>query len=369
MKVGLTLFGKHLTASDACFAAQLGVSDVVMHLVQYGRGADHTGYDRGEVGPPLSDCTGERLWSYEDMAGVVGMLAEHGLRVAALENFSPAFWSDILLAGPDRPRQMDNLKTLVRDAGRAGIPVIGYNFSIAGVWGWQRRPTARGGATTTTFDTSRFDSTEPLPDGVVWNMRVREAQAGAEPVRVSEAELWQRLEWFLKELVPVAEEAGVVLAAHPDDPPTPALRGTARLVNSHAKYVRLLGLVDSPANGLQFCLGSLQEMDDGGDIYETARRFARDGRIAYVHFRNVKGKIPAYAETFVDDGDIDMAEVIRILAEEGFDGVLIPDHIPEMTCPAPWHAGNAHAIGYMKALVSHAGALGASRGRHTAVAQ
>ena len=140
--------------------------------------------------------------------------------------------------------------------------------------------------------------------------------------------------------------------AHPDDPPADRLRGTPRLVNRHEKYDRLLALVDSPANAMQFCIGSLMEMP--GDIYETTRHYARTGRIAYAHFRNVKGKVPRYAEAFVDDGDTDMAEIARILHEEGYQGILVPDHVPEISCPAPWHVGMAHALGYMSALAKTA---------------
>lgn len=367
MKVGITLFGDKLNEDGARFARQLGASHVVVHLTNYGRGVDPSGYLAGEVGPPPADCSGERLWTYEDMAAAVAMLRANGLEIAALENFSPAFWSDVLLDGPNKAAQMEGLKRLVRDAGRAGIPVIGYNFSIAGVWGWMRKPLARGGAVTAAFDMAAFDHEAPIPDGMVWNMRYRDARPDAGPVDVSEAELWQRLEWFLKELVPVAEEAGVRLAAHPDDPPAERLRGTARLVNTHAKYGRLVDLVQSPANALEFCIGSLQEMP-GGDIYETTRRFARLGKIAYVHFRNVRGKVPNYHETFVDDGDIDMVEIVRILRDEGYDGVLIPDHFPEMTCPGPWHAGNAYAVGYMRALVANAAVLGPARAAEKAAA-
>ena len=143
------------------------------------------------------------------------------------------------------------------------------------------------------------------------------------------------------------------LAAHPDDPPVDRLRGAARLVNEPAKYDRLLSIVDSPANALEFCVGTVQEMPRG-NLYDAVRRFARSGRIAYVHLRNVRGKVPNYRESFIDDGDIDMARVVRILHEEGFDGVLVPDHAPEMTCPSPWHAGFAYALGYMRALVQNA---------------
>jgi mannonate dehydratase len=98
-----------------------------------------------------------------------------------------------------------------------------------------------------------------------------------------------------------------------------------------------------------------------GDIYDTVRRIARRDRIGYIHFRNVRGKVPNYVETFIDDGDIDMAEIVRILRDERFEGVLIPDHTAELECGAPWHAGMAYAIGYMRALVNTAPALGPAR--------
>lgn len=361
MRVGLTLSGDNLSSDGAKFAAQLGVTDVVIHLNTYGKGTPEevAAWNAGEVGPPNAPVITEPLWDYERMSGVVGMLAEHGLKVAALENFSPRFWSDVLLNGPDKREQMDGLKRLVRDAGKAGIPVIGYNFSLAGVWGWRRVPSARAGAWTVEFDMSKIDHEAPIPDGMIWNMRYREGRAGASPVTVGHDELWQRLEWFLRELVPVAEEAGVKLAAHPDDPPADFLRGTARLVNSHGKYDRLLDLVRSPANALEFCIGSLAEMP--GDIYDTTRHFAQRRSLAYVHFRNVRGKVPHYVETFVDEGDVDMTEIVRILRDENYDGVLVPDHVPDLHgSKSPWHAGNAYTVGFMRALILNQDALGPS---------
>ncbi len=356
MKIGLGLYRASLTPDNLAFAAQAGASHIVAHLTDYFRGRDPS-LTKGDDSDGWGDCRGDTPWSFEELAALVAQVRAAGLEVAALENFSPAFWSDVLLDGPDRPAQMDGLKRLVRDAGRAGIPCIGYNFSIAGVWGWTRGPYARGGAMSVGFDADRIDPATPIPDGMVWNMRVRDGRRDAEPVRVTDEELWQRLEWFLKELVPVAEEAGLRLAAHPDDPPMDTLRGTARLVNRVEKYDRLLALVPSSSNALELCLGSLQEMP-GGPVYGAVDRFARGGNIGYVHFRNVQGKVPRYAETFVDEGDLDMAEIVRILRDAEYDGVMIPDHTPELACGAPWHAGMAFALGYMRALLQNADRLG-----------
>jgi len=154
----------------------------------------------------------------------------------------------------------------------------------------------------------------------------------------------------LEELVPVAEKAGVRLAAHPDDPPLDVVRGQPRLVYQPDMYQRLLDLVPSSHNALEFCLGTLSEMTDG-DIYEVCERYVKQGQVAYIHFRNVRGKVPDYTETFIDEGQIDMRRIMRILQNCGYEGVVIPDHTPQMSWGAPWHAGMAYAMGYMKALI------------------
>jgi mannonate dehydratase len=140
------------------------------------------------------------------------------------------------------------------------------------------------------------------------------------------------------------------MALHPDDPPTDSLRGGARLVNQPHKYQRVIDLAPSPSNALEFCLGSLQEMSEG-DVYEAIEQYGRQDRIAYVHFRNVRGKVPLYQEVFVDEGDLDMIRALQALARVGYDGVIIPDHTPEMSCAAPWHAGMAYALGYIRAAM------------------
>jgi len=193
-------------------------------------------------------------------------------------------------------------------------------------------------------------NTTPIPNGMVWNMIYdKDAPAGTLP-EITHEELWSRLEYFLKELVPVAEEAGVTLAAHPDDPPLAHVRRQPRLVYQPSMYQRLIDIVPSPNSGLEFCLGTLSEMSEG-DIYEVCDQYTKNGNVSYIHFRNVRGKVPHYDETFIDEGQIDMARIMEILKKNQFEGVLIPDHTPQMSCAAPWHAGVAYAMGYMKALL------------------
>jgi mannonate dehydratase len=354
MKLGLGLYRHMLTRENFQFARQAGATHVVAHLVDYFRGGAHktrddqpTGTDRGWglAGDPNT------LWSQEELIALRRQVEEAGLKLEAIENFDPAHWHDILLDGPKRAQHIENVKTILRRMGKAGIPVMGYNFSIAGVAGRTTGNYARGGAPSVGME-GPYDL--PMTHGMVWNMVYDpEAPAGTIP-SISHDELWRRLDAFLREVLPVAEEAGVKLAAHPDDPPMPTVRGQPRLVYQPRHYQKLIDLNSSRSNTLEFCIGSLAEMTEG-DIYEIVDQYSRQGRLGYVHFRNVTGKVPYYKETFIDDGDVDMMRVLEILKRNRFDGVLIPDHTPQMACAAPWHAGMAYAMGYMKAAMKAMG--------------
>jgi len=126
------------------------------------------------------------------------------------------------------------------------------------------------------------------------------------------------------------------------------LRNTPRLVYQPELYQKVLDLVPSPSNGIDFCMGSIQEMTNG-NIYDALEQYASQGKVAYAHVRNVRGKVPDYTEVFVDDGDIDIMRTLEILKKNRFDGVLIPDHTPQITCGDTWHAGMAYALGFIKA--------------------
>jgi mannonate dehydratase len=322
----------------------------VIHWVDYFRSSR----SNLPVDQPIGDDYGwglagdpDRLWSFEELSGVKLEAARCGLKIEAIENFDPAHCHDILLDGPQKSLQFEKLKEIIRTVGRVGIPIIGYNFSLAGVAGRVKGPWGRGEAEVVAMD-GPFD--KPIPNGMVWNMIYDRNAASGHLSSITEEQLWSRHGEFLDALVPVAEQAGVTLAAHPDDPPMQTVRGQPRLVNQPQLFSRVLDRYPSRSNALEFCLGTIAEMTDG-DVYQAVDDYSRRNSIAYVHFRNVKGKVPNYRKTFVDEGDIDMFHVIRILKKNGFDGVLIPDHTPAMTCAASWHAGMAYACGWMQAAL------------------
>ena len=385
MKLGLGLYRHQLDDEHFRFARQCGCTHLVVHLVDYFRSS--RGNQPGDQ--PVGDDSGwglagdpDKLWSYEELAALKSRINAAGLELEAIENFDPAHWYDVLLDGPRKQEQLANLATIVRNVGRAGIPIFGYNFSIAGVAGRIKGPFARGGAEAVGMD-GPFDM--PMPKGMVWNMVYdphrdspkgtvpvspggqkgtvpfsltrklgqsparKLEQSPVEPAATSE-QLWGRIKDFLDALVPVAEQAGVTLAAHPDDPPMPTVRSQPRLVYQPDLYQKLLDLKPSARNALEFCVGTIAEMTEG-DVYEAVDTYSRQGNIAYVHLRNVRGKAPFYKETFIDEGDVDIRRVLRILKTNDFQGVIVPDHAPQMSCSAPWHSGMAYALGYIRSAL------------------
>jgi mannonate dehydratase len=354
MKLGLGLYRHMLTRENYRFARQAGATHLVIHLVDYFKGRGHSAKDNQPTGTDSGwGLAGDpnKLWTLDELMGIRREAEAEGLKIEAIENFDPAHWHDILLDGPKRSQHLENVKTILRRVGEAGIPVMGYNFSLAGVAGRVSGPFARGSAMSVGMD-GPLDT--PMPNGMVWNMIYDPGAAAGVVPTISHEELWRRLERFLAEVLPVAESAGVKLALHPDDPPLPMVRAQPRLVYQPQLYQRVIDLNASPANTLEFCLGTLAEMTEGS-VYEAVEQYSRQKRLGYVHFRNITGKVPFYRETFVDDGEIDMIRVLEILKKNGFDGVLIPDHTPQMACEAPWHAGMAYAMGYMKAAMQALG--------------
>jgi mannonate dehydratase len=332
MKLGLGLYPHIWNDAHLAMARQFGCQSVVAWM-------------------PLP--AGDGVWHAEDLARIKADANRHDLELAAIENLPPAQWDRVLLGEEGREQQIRNLQQTVRNMGAAGIPCLGYYFSLVGVWGHWRDAhepgPGRGGAGVRSFDVDKVPTEEPPIEQEMWGkgfLPHRSADRRLPPV--DEETMWQRLEYFLRNLVPVAEEAGVTLAAHQDDPPVPKLRGIARLLYKVENLQRLLDLVPSERNQLEFCQGTVSEMA-GVDVIGAIRRFAGQRKIAYVHFRNVSSQVPRFDEVFIDQGYVDMLAALRAYHECGFEGTLIPDHTPRVSTDAPWETGMAYALGYMRA--------------------
>ncbi len=255
----------------------------------------------------------------------------HGMR---LHSVFMAGWNEITLGLPDRDKKIEAWRTMLRGLGRAGIPTLGYNFKPMGNF---RTPSAtgRGGAAYSTFDYAHFAQNRPKPH---------------DPP-VSEAEMWEHMEHFLQGVIPAAGEAGVRMALHPDDPPIPEpLGGVAQIASTVEQFRRIFTSVPSAANAMLFCQGCMTELV-GLNVYDVIREFASKDWIAYVHFRNVRGKLPRFEEVFMDEGDVDMRRALQIYREAGFNGPFMMDHTPHIPNDPGSRAGRAFAVGYIRALV------------------
>lgn len=300
----------------------------------------------GMFGP--RDVAPDRPWELTPLRGLKERFEKAGLELAVMECSPPM--QKIRLGLPGRDEEIALFQTMLRNMGELGIPVICYNFMA--VFGWMRTRTAlpaRGGALVTGFD---------LDD-------LRDAPL-SEYGEVPEERLWENIVYFLQRVVPVAEQAGVKLALHPDDPPLSPIRGIGRIMRSVEAFQRVLDLVPSEANGLTMCQGNFTLMTD--DLPAVIRHFGKQGRIHFVHFRDVQGTPERFVETFHELGKTDMPACMRAYQEIGFDGILRPDHVPTLEGdsndnPCYSSIGRLPAIGYITGLREAAYGKGGEQGR------
>lgn len=324
MRVGLGQF-MDPTEERLAYIRQLGVRDINLNMYQYDPNYPHL---PDAESMPLE---GEDKWSYESLVALRERIEASGLRLNAIENFPVSFYKDIILGGENREEQLENVKTTIRNMGRAGIPIFGYHWMANGVWRTGETK-VRGGATATAFDLDSAD--DSLTDGR----------------RYTEDELWRNYTRFVEETVPVAEEAGIKLCLHPDDPPVEELGGIPRLFRNFENFKRAMDIAESEYHGLEFCLGCWSQI--GENLTEVIEYFGERDKLFYVHFRDVEGTIPAFHETFVDEGNYDSYEVMQTLKRTGFSGMMIPDHTPHLQDDTDWeHRGRAHAVGYLQGLL------------------
>jgi mannonate dehydratase len=246
----------------------------------------------------------------------------------------------ILGRNPERDREIDAICTMIRNCGQAGIPIVKYNLTILGVV--RTAPTnGRGGARYSTFRYRDAKQDPPL------------TEAG----QVSADEMWENITYFLDRVVPVAEEAKVRIACHPHDPGMPepeGFRGVHRVLGSVAGLKRFIEIHRSPYHGLNFCQGTVTEMlrDPNREIHDVIRYFGTRKKIFNVHFRNIRGGFLDFQETFPDAGDVDMLSALRTYKEVGYDGMLMPDHVPVIEGDTGGRQAFAFSFGYIRGLLN-----------------
>lgn len=325
MRFAVTLPGGVYKPENLILARQLGCTDVIGH---------------GPATPPDSE-----VWEYGDLVHLKRHVENFGLRLDVLED-GPRMHR-LLYDMPGANEQLESFRKSVENLGKAGIKVIKPQHMPPvpnAIFRTETDKPTRGGATSTAFDYALVKGLPPtLKFGVV-----------------KEETLWKNLEYLLKNVLPTAEQAGVVITFHPDDPPISPIQGFPRILRSVAAFDKLLSLVPSDNLGINFCQGCFAEM--GEDVPAAIRHFGRRKKIYFAHFRNVIGTVHTpggFQEIFHDDpsGVVDMFEAMKAYYEVGFEGPMRPDHAPKLTGEEVFGGregyhilGKVLGLGYMKGL-------------------
>ena len=312
-------FGSNIipTAESMKYAQQLGVVDIVPST-------EH-----------LPSING--TWALHDLVNLRRNVENYGMKVSALENVPIEFYDHIMLNGPRRDEQLDNMITTVRNIARAGIPIFGYHWMPSMVW---RTPTKliRGGAVATAFNYEEANKM-PLTHGRVY----------------TDEEMWENLEYWIKIITPIAEEEGIRLGIPPCDPPVDQLGGIPQLFRSYDNYRRYLDIYPSDNCAIEFCQGTVSEMFDseGDALYEFIAEMVQKKKVLYVHFRNVSAPNPEdFHEEFINTGHVDMYRAMKTYYDNGYDSFFIDDHVPHTHLDTDWgHRGRAFANGYIQAMI------------------
>lgn len=347
----LALHGvRDMTEEQARYVRQLGISDVNLNQHWQSIPGDVLGYD--------------------DLCRLKEKIEGFGFNIPVLENVPLAFYDKIMLGLPGRDAQMARLQETIANIGRAGIPIFGFHFMPTGVWRTNRRLRGPGDPP----DTEPFDYRRAAPDfGEPQYETPRVARGGAAvstfeyslvadvpPILgrvVEEEELWDNFTFFIRGIMPVAEEVGLKISMHPDDPVVPMLAGMAHPFRSFEAFKRATEIAASPNFGVTFCLGNwtLMGMDD---VRAGLDWFGDRGLIHYLHFQAVRGVPERFEETFFDESEV-FYEVLKKLKSIDYQGVLVPAHAPVMgrsqgPFEDPWAQdlqGLTHGIGFLQGLL------------------
>jgi len=322
---------------------QHGSSDEILELLA-AFGVNH-------ICSSLPSATMDENWSADGLSRLRERVESYGIKLEMVplplssHIISQVEMPHIMLGkSPERDRETDQICQMIRNAASAGIPALKYNMSILGV---VRTESSRGRGRST-YSTFVYD-------------KARENLPLTEAGRVNADEYWERITYFLKRVVPVAEEYKVRMACHPHDPGMPAgkgFRGVETVLGSIDGLKRFIEIAPSAYHGLNFCQGTVSEMleNPGQEIFDVIRYFGRRGKIFNVHFRNIQGRFLNFQETFIDDGDVDMLQALRVYKEVGYSGMLMPDHVPIIRGDANGYQAFAYTFGYIKALIRTADA-------------
>jgi len=327
MKLGMDHIGE-VTDEKLRFLKQMGVEGVMAN-------------------PQVND-PGKSYYEYADLLRLRSRIESHGLKYAALGGNEQWKWNYKWMLGlPGRDEQIENCRKTIRNLAAAGIPVHTYNIHAMRFYRTSDRAPARGGAMSASFDADLVRNAPPFTSGM-GDITHLIPESHRRPI--GDDEMWENLRYFLEAILPVAEEAGVRMALHPDDPQIQEIGGVARIMRSPEAFRRVIEMAPSDFSGLLFCVGCFTEM--GADVPAEIRYFGERNKLFWIHYRNVTGTTEKFFENFPDEGQTNMRSVMMAFQDANYDGYLAPDHRIRVEGDSDWgHRYWAYALGFTRAMI------------------
>ncbi|MCH2663381.1 mannonate dehydratase [bacterium] len=270
----------------------------------------------------------DQPWSYTSLKKAKEAYEAGGIPLQVIESRPPM--EKIKLGLDGRDEEIEVVCEFLQNMGKLDIPTWCYAWMpILGVIRTSRSIASRGGAHVSGFDLSAMSELDNPSEGPIRNIDgVPIDDQTNSGVEVTDEQQWGCLRYFLERVVPVAEESGVNLAMHPDDPPLSPIKGISRIMSNVDNYQKLVDLVPSSVNGICICQGNFTLMTD--DLPSVIRHFGEQKKIHFLHIRDVQGAPEKFKEAFHDDGKTDLVECFRAYRDVEYQGVLRPDHYPKM---------------------------------------
>lgn len=296
--------------------------------------------------PPIA-TNDEVYWTEAALRWLKEYAARFELKLEMIENVPIRFYDKILLNLPGRDEQIENYIKTIQNMGRVGIPILGHHFCPT--WAWRTSVTqpSRGGAKVTAWDSSVADK---LPNACAGSENFM-VKFGTEIPVPARQDLWDNFTYFMDAVLPEAEKAGVCLATHPSDPPVNSVGGVERIFISKEDYLKAEKITNSRAWGLNLCLGCFSQLGGEEYVIDMIHEFVPKRKVPIVHFRDVQGNIDCFQECFLGDGRYNPAKVMTELAFQGYDGLVVDDHVPFIAGDTRWgRTARAYQTGYIQGM-------------------
>lgn len=298
--------------------------------------------------PPIASAD-EKYWTVRSLKWLREYTEKFGLSLDMIENVPIRFFDKIIMGLPGRDEQIENYIKTLNNMGEVGIPILGHHFCPTWAWRTSISKPYRGFATVSAYDRSVEDK---VPNAYTVS-RQHMITMGDDIIPPTADDLWKNFEYFIKAVIPEAERAGVRLITHPSDPPLRVVAGVERIFISKEDFLKAEKIADNPACGINFCMGTFSQLGGEECVVDMLCEFVPKKRVGMVHFRDVQGTIDNFSECYLGDGRMNPARIMRELYENGYDGLLLDDHVPYLANDTRWgHTSRAYEFGYITGLAA-----------------